>query len=274
MLDRNKTGNSKYAKYDAMTMAELRDFLLNEADALEADETRWDELAYVSELYSTQMQEICPSPRTMEESFTAFAGKHPEVVAALCYEKEKRPAQTSVHHSWRKVGAVAAVAATLFCFMMAAGFVSADTLYNAVLEWTADKLHFAWEEDIVPGDPRQIMQKYDITENGNPNWLPEGYELIGYSTSDTQFGNRYTALYQQGEHDILFSVRPYDKDANRQYQQSGPAEVFYWNGVRYYIFPSVNYKVAVWMEDGCECDISTNLAKDELKELLRTMNPQ
>lgn len=274
MLDRDKTDNSKYAKYDTMSMAELQDFLLNDADALEADKTRWDELVYASALYSAQMQEICPPPKAMEESFAAFAGKHPEVFSALCYEREYPSALKTTHFNWRKASIVAAVAAILFCFMTAVGFVSVDTLYSAVMEWTESELHFIWDEDIVPGDPGRILKKYGITQVENPYWMPEGYEQVGYRASVIALGHCYSAVYQQQDNSILFYVRPYDKDANRQYQQSGPAEVFYWNGVRYYIFPSASYKVVVWMEDGCECDVSANLSKDQIKELLRTMNPQ
>lgn len=272
MLDQEKCGCSQFPQYDAMSTEELRIFLDTTAYELELDETRWGELAYVIKLYGARMRAVSPPPRTAGESFADFAKNYPEAIAAISAKPQQPSVNKHSHRIWRKVASVAAAVAISFTLITATAYAAGVPLWSAVIEWTRDTFRFVWEEEITPGDASLILQKYGVTEDGAPSWIPEGYELVDFTSAETEVGLRYNACYTQDDYAIIFSVRPYNKNSDRHFQQTGNTKTYEANGIRYYIFSDQQYMVAVWAEDGCECDVSGKITEDELKNILNQMN--
>lgn len=272
MLDQEKCGCSQFPQYDAMSTEELRIFLDTTAYELELDETRWGELAYVIKLYGARMRAVSPPPRTAGESFADFAKNYPEAIAAISAKPQQPSVNKHSHRIWRKVASVAAAVAIGFTLITATAYAAGVPLWSAVVEWTKETFRFVWEEEIAPGDASLILQKYGVTQDGVPHWIPEGYVLAEYGEPDVF--EEITVSYQKDDSFIIFSTRPYHKDSNFHYQQSDDAEIYESNGIRYYIFPNLKRMVAVWMEDGCECSISGVYSKEVLKNILNIMNKE
>lgn len=274
MLDQEKCGCSQFPQYDAMSTEELRIFLDTTAYELELDETRWGELAYVIKLYGARMRAVSPPPRTARESFADFAKNYPEAIAAISAKPQQPSVNKHSHRIWRKVASVAAAVAISFTLITATAYAAGVPLWSAVIEWTRDTFRFVWEKEITPGDASLILQKYGVSPNGVPYWIPEGYELVAFDFDETDVGIRYDVGYIQENYTVIFSVSPYNKNSNHLFQQSSETEIYDSNGIRYYLFPNLKRMVAVWMEEGCECDISGEFTKEELKAILDQMNQE
>ena len=271
MLESERLGGLLFPQYDAMSTADLQEFLQTATEQLQADEARWDELVYAAKLYAERMQEIKPPHCTAEESLEAFCKKHPETqvwdfTAKHSFTSRKRPSV------WRKMGTIAAAIAISVTLITATAYAAGVPLWSAVVEWTKETFRFVWEDEITPGDASLILQKYGVTQDGVPHWIPEGCELTAFEFGETDVGIRYTVGYTQENDTIIFSVSPYNKNDNHLFQQSGETTVYDANGIRYYLFPNLKRMVAVWVEDGCQCDISGEFTKEELKTILDQMN--
>lgn len=271
MLESERPGGLLFSQYDAMSTAELQEFLQTATEQLQADEARWDELVYAAKLYAERMQEIKPPHCTAEESLEEFCKKHSET-QAWDFTAKHSSASRKRSSVWRKMGAIAAAIAISVTLITATAYAAGIPLWSAVVEWTKETFRFVWEEEIAPGDASLILQKYGVTQDGVPHWIPEGYVLAEYGEPDVF--EEITVSYQKDDSFIIFSTRPYHKDSKFHYQQSDDAEIYESNGIRYYIFPNLKRMVAVWMEDGCECSISGVYSKEVLKNMLNIMNKE
>jgi hypothetical protein len=279
MLNPENRGQSKFPQYDAMSTEELGIFLNTTAQELETDETRWEELAYAIKLYGARMQEVCPPPRTAKESFADFAANHPEAIAAISAKAQYSSPKNS-RRIWRRVASVAAVVAISFSLITAASYATGAPLWSAVIEWTQDAFQFIWQEEnhqeIIPGDPTLLMEKYGVTVGGVPNWVPDGYVFAKYyDYAEQPLLDAISVSYQREDGWLIkFKATSYDPDIHSYYVQSGNARIYRTNGIQYYIYPNGDRWSAVWMEDGCECSLHGKFTKRQLKNTLKAMHKE
>ena len=273
--------SSDCSEFHRMTTEELYAFLHSQAD--HPDELQPDKLVCALEVYAARVKDqIPPPPRTAEEVVSAAfasdsaaeAAPHtdPVLEAAQAQPIEPMPRAKRDSRIFRKVASVAAAVAISFTLLTVTAYAAGIPLWSAVIEWTQQTLRFVWEDELTPGDASLILQKYGVTEDGVPGWIPEGYALADFVTAETDVGLRHTVGYTQENNTVIFSVSPYNKNSNHQFHQSGETETYDANGIRYYIVPNLKRMVAVWMESGCECKISGEFTKETLKDILDQMN--
>lgn len=266
--------NSAFSEFNDMSTEELYEFLYRNTDNPDVDALQLDKITAALEVYTARVQEDLAPPCTAEEAVSAvFANiSAADPVPTVPIRASRR--------IWRRVASVAAVVAISFSLITAASYATGAPLWSAVIEWTQDAFQFIWQEEnhqeIIPGDPTLLMEKYGVTVGGVPNWVPDGYVFVKYyDYAEQPLLDAISVSYQREDGWLIkFRATAYDPDNHSYYEQSGNARIYRTNGIQYYIYPNGDRWSAVWMEDGCECSLHGKFTKRQLKNTLKAMHKE
>ncbi len=298
MAESNQT--NKYAYLSRLSAKELEAIL--SADA-ESPETGNDEaISYILEVIEQREREH-PSGSfpDIDNSWKEFQTIYntPEGANHTLYPSEENDAlhtmsvQAEAKQRWvlRRPLLVAAIIVLLIA-SLTIPVAGHSNLLEMIGVWTADQFTFittgykkdsgADKTDLnkeasadlkIGTELQKVLQKYGITESVVPNWLPDGFELIGdVSIQEYPDFNRieFFAFYESKEDSCTLSITKgtasiegliYEKTLN-------PPEIYTVDNVDHYIVQNTDSIIAAWYVDDLECSINTTMSESALKRVI------
>ena len=188
--------------------------------------------------------------------------------------------------SWTLRAAAAAAVFVLLLVPIVPQEVGAESLWDALVRWTADIVEFFGPDDnedrIVEykfqTDNPGLKQIYDavvdlgITGPVVPMWLPEGYELEEFLTRNTPSKARVYSRFNNGESELVFYVDIYNADVSRMYQwDENVIDRYEHGGVVHRILQNLDLMSAVWSRNNVECCLSIDCQEEILHSILKSI---
>ena len=198
-------------------------------------------------------------------------------------EQTAPPKKTARKRLW-----LAGVAATaVICLMILAipQRVGAESIFDVFFRWTESIFEFFSPGEDKPSnaytfetDHSGLQQIYDevtalgVTKPIVPMWMPEGYVLTELKTLQMPGVNKVRAVLQKDYSTITLSYRVSADILPSQYEKEDPAvETYEFSEVPHFIMENVENISVTWTVDGAECSISTNLEKEEVYEIIKSL---
>lgn len=264
-------------KYDTMTTEELEEILRLDVDALEGQESDTELLLYVMEVLASRKRNTSHTENTAHRAYESFKKNYlPEVEEKIIASEKKISAKKPLR--WlRSLSAVAAVLVIILLGSVTAKAFGCD-IWEAVVQWTQETFHFGSAREIDGPDTdgdlefsslQDALAYAGIEEKLVPTWMPEGYKLVRITVDLTPIQNIYNALYQNGENELVVTVRNHLR-SNPQYveQSEDLLDTYESSGVTYYLLSNNDCTQAVWIKESYECYILGDLTIDELKMMI------
>lgn len=231
-----------------------------------------------------EFQNIYNTPEGADHSlYPSKESDGPNAVSVQVETKRRRILQRSLF--------VAAIIVLLIALLTipVAGYGS---LLEMIGSWTADRFTFitagkengpdAGNQEVdaadssephIGAEPRKILQEYGISESVVPNWLPDGFELVGdVSVQEYPDFDRieFFAYYESSEDTCTLSVtKVTNSHEGLIYEKTLVAPETYMVGnVEHYIVQNTDSIIAAWYTDDLECSINTTMSESELKRVI------
>lgn len=265
-------------KYDTMTTEELEEILRLDVDALEGQESDTELLLYVMEVLASRKRNTSHTENTAHRAYESFKKNYlSEVEEKIIAPKEKIPAKKKPLRWLRSLSAVAAVLVIILLGSVTAKAFGCD-IWEAVVQWTQETFHFGNAREIDGPDTdgdlefsslQDALAYAGIEEKLVPTWMPEGYKLVRITVDLTPIQDIYNALYQNGENELVITVRNHLRSTPQYVEQSDNLmEVYKVAGVEYYLFLNHERVRVAWLYGSYECSISGELTIEELKLMI------
>ena len=233
-----------------------------ELEALLQEDHDAEFLLAVADEYADRLEQQSVEIPIAEASWTAFAAAHlPNAYASVQPIRPKRRIS-------RKLFTVAAVLAVGVALLMGSAYALGIPIFDWIPEWRDDRFILLWDEPETQPNPKKVLEKYQITRTGTPDWMPEYYYLYRYVDGPVGGATAYYAGVAPG---LEFSVIPYYKNMEVEHEDKGTPEVYQANGITYYIFTGFKSTEVIWMEDACECSLVWGQSVSQTKKLLQAM---
>lgn len=264
-------------KYDTMTTEELEEILRLDVDALEGQESDTELLLYVMEVLASRKRNTSHTENTAHRAYESFKKNYlPEVEEKIIASEKKISAKKPLR--WlRSLSAVAAVLVIILLGSVTAKAFGCD-IWEAVVQWTQETFHFGSAREIDGPDTdgdlefsslQDALAYAGIEEKLVPTWMPEGYKLVRITVDLTPIQNIYNALYQNGENELVVTVRNHLRSTPQYVEQSEDLlDTYESSGVTYYLLSNNDCTQAVWIKESYECYILGDLTIDELKMMI------
>ena len=236
------------------------------------------------------LDEADPLPETgaddAEKSLARFHEKYAPVFSALEEKTAAAPASPPAKRPSRralaKVISIAAAAAVLL------GTVTCQALgldvFGAIARWTA--AIFQLEDPATPyatirtvpldeGEEahydtlEEAVEAFGITAPIVPQWIPERFALTDVSASNKSGGVLIYADYES--EDAILQVRFNEiisTDFNSLEQQGDKVETYFSGGLKHYLLSDLDREKAFWQNGALECQITGNLSRQEVKDII------
>ena len=206
-----------------------------------------------------------------EPLFPAEIPPEDDRVSPIKGRRKRRP-------GFRALIIAAVVMALILCGMCTAGALDID-VWGAIATWTGDVFGFDLtpEESPVPSpdacapydDLRSALDAYGVAEKILPTYLPEGYALTDFETTENApDGTIFIAAYENGTNTLVYQYISSTSGGGEYMKDQGDPEVYTAGGVEHYIFTNVGQYEAVWRNEGFECCISGFDSRDELIKVI------
>ena len=209
----------------------------------------------------------------------------PEVLEILeKLSKHNTSSKQSIHKRKWLAGVAAAAAVVCIVVMSVSPTARAESLFDILVRWTnsifefidPDKSYPSTDGDFVTDNPG-LQQLYDkVTEQGVtelvvPMWLPEGFILTKLKETPVAGGTRVHGEFKNGDYDIFITYRiSADISVKFEKEETG-IEVFEAGEANHFIMDNDEYFSVTWSVDGAECLLSTNIAKEDLYTIIKSI---
>lgn len=211
----------------------------------------------------------------------------PEVLEILeKLSKHNTSSKQSIHkRKWLSgIAAVAAVACIVV--MTLPRTVGAESLFDVLVRWTSSVFEFFTPEQDASNPPVEIVFETDnpglqqlynkvtelgVTELVVPMWLPAGFELLELQVSPAPGGTRVHGEFKNGDNDISITYR-ISADTSVKFEKAETGiEVFEAGQANHFIMDNTEYFSVTWSVDGVECLLNTNIAKEDLYTIIKSI---
>ena len=275
MSEKGNCGIRDFSKYDEMTTEELEEILRLDAENTEDQESDTETLLYVMEVLTKRRMNNGHTGNTAQEAYESFKQHYmPEIDNKVFIPKPKNNPHKAIFRWVRAFAAVAAVFIVVIFGSVTAKAFGFD-IWEALVQWTQETFHFGlWGDPNADGklpyaSLQDALEEGEITESLAPKWFPDGYELVDITIEQTPLQKAFRAKYVNGEETIQITVQDHlDKYPQYIEQSDGLVEEYVVSGVTYYLFANYDNVKAVWIIDSYECYISGNVAIEELKQMI------
>lgn len=206
-----------------------------------------------------------------------YAPKTDQIDPILPEEAPPAPNRTP-QKLWLRVASIAAaVCIVMFCFATVPVHGS-ENLFTAIGRWSNDLFsmhyssnsHFSSNLDLV-----KLKELSDVTFNTAqiiPSWIPDGFSAHDYWISGNSNSFKVFAMFTSGERIIQFkAVDASDSNQTVYPKDEGAAEIFVINDICHYFISNNGKLVAIWINDGVECNITGDISTDELKKIITSI---
>lgn len=281
MPDTRNRRDDEFAKYDAMSTEELQQLLREDASKPVGEESDTDVLFYVMEVLAKRRKERNEG-KSPEEALESFK-KHYNTENEISSDSEKvhaAPKRSGIGRWMKSLIAAAAVFAFVIGGSLTANAMGFD-LWEIIAKWTQETFHFGYveeTEDAYIPSPNSVqpyaslqeaLDKYSISINVVPTWIPDGYAEVEVQTEDTPLQRRFFAKYQSGSNVFRFRIVDYLSGAPTQVEQSDSLlEIYTVGDVDYYIISNEDQLQVIWIIENYECCISGPLTLSEVKTII------
>lgn len=284
MPDTRNRRDDEFAKYDAMSTEELQQLLREDASKPVGEESDTDVLFYVMEVLAKRRKERNEG-KSPEEALESFK-KHYNTENEISSDSERVPAapkRSGIGHWMKGLIAAAAVFAFVIGGSLTANAMGFD-LWEVIAKWTQETFHFGYVSETVDNNApspnymqpysslQAALDKFNITDNLIPTWIPDGYVEVDVQTENTPLQRRIFAKYQSDDSEFRIRIVDYVNNAPTQLEQSDQLlEVYAYGGIDYYIFNNEDQLQAVWINGSYECYISGTLTLSEIKDMINSL---
>lgn len=103
-----------------------------------------------------------------------------------------------------------------------------------------------------------------------PNWIPDGYELIQASVTETPNHKILILVYQSGNKILSFTADGYDSE-NPSYffeRNEGSGDTIIINGDEHYFMQNINQNSVIWIANDIVYNVFGDVSKEELVKML------
>ena len=189
-----------------------------------------------------------------------------------------------VHKRSRWVARFAAAAAILCLILIFTPKAEGRfDLWEVIGQWTQDLFGFFSggqpdEDYTFTTEEPQLQQIYDavaqqgVTDPVVPTWIPEGYELTELKVMPTPKGNKIHVRLTSGNNYILLTYEFRQEDITNKYaKDDGEVEKYESGGCKHYLIRNEERWIAAWTAGELECSVITNLEKETLCQIIRSI---
>lgn len=199
-------------------------------------------------------------------------------------ERTAAPKKTNRKRMW-----FMSMAAAMICIVLLAipQTVGAESIVDVFSRWTESIFEFFNPGQDEPKPPTEyvfqtdnpgLQQIYDkVTELGAkepivPMWIPEGYELVELKTTETPNSCKVYARLQKNGNGITLSYRISVEIIPMLYEKERSAvEAYEFSDVCHFIMDNDQNMSVTWTVNGVECFISSNLEKEDIYHIIRSI---
>ena len=213
--------------------------------------------------------------------------KTPEVLGILeKLSKHNTSSKQSIHKRRWLAGIAAAAAVVCIVVVSVSPTVRAESLLDVLFRWTSSVFEFFTPDQDASNPPVEIVfetdnpglqQLYDkvtelgVTEMVVPMWLPEGFVLLDLKDSPMPGGRKVHVEFKNGSNSVLITYRISTDISPKVEKEETGVEVFEAGEISHFIMDNDEYFSVTWSVDGVECLLNTNLAKEDLYTIIKSI---
>lgn len=188
-----------------------------------------------------------------------------------------------VHKRRRWLAGAAAAAAIVCLIVMFTPTVQGKlNLFEAIGQWTQELFGFfsggQSDDYTFTTDNPDLQEIYDaVAEQGVtrpvvPTWIPEGFELQEVKKLSSTAGDKIHARLSNGDNYILLTYEVHSEAVTNKYAKDDTdVEQYETGGIKHYLMSNAETWTVAWTVDNLECSIATNLDKDTLYQIIRSI---
>ena len=184
-------------------------------------------------------------------------------------EQTAPPKKTARKRLW--LAGVAAAAVICLIILAIPQRVGAESIFDVFFRWTESIFEF-----FSPGE--DLQQLYEevtalgVTKPVVPMWVPEGYILTELKTIHMPGGNKVRSVLKKGDGVFTLSYRVSADIVASEHEKEDPAvETYDYADMRHFIMENDENISVAWTVDGAECSISTDLEKEEVYKMIKSI---
>lgn len=213
--------------------------------------------------------------------------KTPEVLEILeKLSKHNTSSKQSIHKRRWLAGIAAAAAVVCIVIMTMVPTARAESLFDILVRWTSSVFEFFTPEQDASNPPVEIVfetdnpglqQLYDkvtklgVTELVVPMWLPEGFSLSDLKDSPMPGGTKVFCHFENSNNNISITYRISADITGKVEKEETGIEVFEAGQANHFIMDNTEYFSVTWSVDGVECLLSTNISKEDLYTIIKSI---
>ncbi len=269
------------SRFDGMSTEKLKDILYQDFFLQDKEGYSADEILYISGLVA-EREKTTPGQEYPDagDEWKVFVEKYlPTAGEASLYGDDatvmadQESADIGKRRRTPRVLLIAAVLAALLTVFTVTAYALGYAPFKAVATWTKDLFGFTTEDPEAAGMQAE-MDKIGITEFSAPKYLPEGFEQTGLDSIDMGYYSYLIAFYKDSSHVIaITAVQHFDDTHLIHYQKDeAPPEVIERDETEYYCFTNDGHNVAVWIKNGVEYGVSSDLSREEVLKIAFSMS--
>ena len=298
----------KYAHLDRLSTPELEEIL--RADLAQPDSEDTDMVLYIMEVIEQrenkkteesiagtnrawkEFQEIYNTPEGAGQSLYPTDYSPSDHAPATAKKSTLiRPPKRS-HQQFHRFLATAAVL-TLAVLFLAPPALGYESIYQMIGHWTEQIFHFETSpgsENSASGhngddsqeNPsgeyatlQEALEAYGLSADIVPSQVPEGFELVNLNVSEAlDFGKvEFSAYYEKTGSPLTVFVVYHNGEYTYVFEKDGmPVEEYISGEITFYLFENLGQQVAAWYTDSCECSISGDISRDEMKTMVDSIS--
>lgn len=255
-----------YSNLDSMTTEDLEKLLHLDSQAKEGLFPK-EMVLYILDVVSTRKRENGElTDKTIEIAYKKFV--------------EERKSSASKAKCKRTFMRIISNSAAVFLLVTTLVLVSLTSYaiglggFGQIAKWTADIFSFSEIKDDEEAlmELKDEIRLYGAGQDLVPSWVPNGYMPDPVMTVETPKSKEFILTFSKGK-DILRLRYTFLADASLDaYEKSDiEVEIFTVNKIAHYIFENNDKTQAVWKVDFCECSITGNVTKDEMKKIVQSI---
>lgn len=259
-----------------MSTEELEQILRQDVEAPADQEADTDFLLDVMEVLAKRDKENSQTEKTAEEAWASFQEHYAPDPEAVRSAKPVRP--------WlRRLIAAAAALVLILCIPVTAHAFDWDELWDVVARWAKETFSFVSGDAEQVSEPspsydgeitsfQEFLERNKIDSSMIPTWIPDGFVLEKVEKEITPENEMYRAVYKDRRSEFKIRIQKLAPSNAYMFEiLNDSAEIYESSGVEYYIFQNMDELRVVWINDGYECCISGELAVEEIKSMINSI---
>lgn len=284
-MNKQKSNDTRYNYYSSLSTKELENLLKLDFQAPQQDDLSLDDLKIILNIVVQRSEneqndstfDATKSWHSFKENYLAFAEKNESL-----YDFPKNTVHTSTpkkHFLLYKKNIATAVVLCLFLGLCSTTAIAQDLLHE-IATWSKEVFWFnttsstgnssnsSTELDI---DMQRIFHFNEIPPNLIPTHLPGTLTQTYQKIYENSFEKCIITLYENEILDTTIRIRVsylFSDVTNIYEKDSSDVSIYQKDGIDYYIMNNLDTVSAIWKNGSFECQISGNITRDELKQII------